>query len=303
MQIILSRHQVPTLSKSERLSEYTVELFSDFIPSRKGIKKAIKKGLININGKPGTTGYFVKADDEITLLQESIEVKTIPMDLQSIYEDHHLCAIIKPPGIHVSGHHPKTILNGLAQNVTSSNALDKLVLPYPVHRLDKATSGILLIVKTKSALIALSKLFQERKIEKHYTAIVKGLLPSAGIIQIPLKGKTASTHFNTIQRVQNQYIGAITLAKIQIHTGRTHQIRKHLSKLGHPIVGDQVYGDSDTNKSNKGLMLAATKLALTHPITGELLSLSIPNPKKFENIMKRITLEPLKEKDGFIAKR
>lgn len=180
------KHIVPSNIEKTRLSDYAVGIFST-VPTRKGIKKAIKKGAILVNGKVGFSGDWIEGGEEISLvdLQESTH-KTFECKLPIVFEDEELAIINKPGGIAVSGNFYKTVQNALAFNLKPSNSADALKIPRPVHRLDSATCGLLLIAKTKTAQLHLSQQFENKTIKKRYQAIAIGKLPETGQFEMPI---------------------------------------------------------------------------------------------------------------------
>jgi len=201
--------------------------------------------------------------------------------LDIVFEDEDMAVIIKPAGINVSGNQFKTVQNALNYNLTPSSKIDKLPWPLPVHRLDNQTSGLLIIAKTKGARIQLGKDFENKTITKHYHALVIGQLLKTGTISAPVDGKKSDslyTSIRTVKSLKNEWISLIELSPL---TGRTHQLRIHCSSIGHPILGDKLYGDEGMILKAKGLFLAAIRLTLNHPISGEPLQFEIPTPYKF----------------------
>lgn len=284
---IRKSHIVPTDAPTCRLSDYVEKVFPQF-PSRKSIKKTIKKGGIRVNGVPGTTGQWIQAGQLIEWLDlEENPPKAYTMSLDIIYEDTHLAILHKPAGIIVSGNQYRTIQNAIVHQLSPSSEIDVLKWPRPVHRLDKATSGLLLIAKTAAALIQLNHYFENKQIRKTYLAIVVGQIEEKGIINQPIEGKTAITHFKRLQIVpslKNQFLSLVELSPI---TGRTHQLRIHLSQMNHPIMGDQLYGPEGQVFKGKGLFLAAVGLQFQHPFTTEIIAYRIPAPAKFASLMNR----------------
>lgn len=271
-----------------RLQDYAKSIFYDFIPSTQGIKKAIKKGAILVDDKPGTTGQWVESLQIIKLidLKESTP-KLFKFSLEVLFEDDHLAVVNKPAGIVVSGNQYKTVHNALPFNLQPSSQKDALPWPLPVHRLDGPTSGLLIVAKTKSARIELGHQFEQKTIQKTYRAIAIGKTPESGIWNTPINGLSARTTFKTLQTfpsLQNEWLSLVELSP---HTGRTHQLRIHLSEAGFPIVGDKLYGSEGQILKGKGLFLTAIKLTFTHPANGEQITISIPMPHKFDALIER----------------
>ena len=203
-----------------------------------------------------------------------------------IYEDEYLAVINKPAGLIVSGNQYKTVLNALTSNLRPSKEKDALDWPLPTHRLDKATSGLLLIAKTKKARIIIGQDFENKKIEKEYHALVMGKLSKNGIIDFHINNKESLTEYQCLDSSESLKSEFLSLVKLFPKTGRTHQLRIHLSKSGFPILGDTIYGTENNILKYKGLFLASTKLSFDHPIEKRPIIVEIPPPKKFEKRMK-----------------
>lgn len=234
------------------------------------------------------TGYWVAPGDKIQLFDlQQKQPKSFPLSLEVIYEDDDLAIINKPAGIVVSGNQYRTIENALADNLAPSPLPDALKWPKPTHRLDQATSGLLLIAKTVLARVHLGQQFEEKTIHKQYRAICIGQLPTEGQMDYPIDQKAAFTRFNLVTHtpsIKNEYLSLVDLFPL---TGRTHQLRIHLSELGFPILGDKMYGKTDLILKGKGLFLAAVALQFTHPRSGQPLQISIPEPPKFKALLTR----------------
>ena len=278
---VVEKHIVPQIQNPIRLQEYASSIFKT-ITTRSGIKKAIKKQLILLNRKPANTGDWIKEGQLLELLAEELPQKKIfRLQLKIIFNDNFLAVIQKPSGYPTNGNYFKTIENALPYNLENSTEKDALPYPTPVHRLDNPTSGLLLVAKTKNVQVKLNQDFEEKNIRKSYLAIVSGEIPSTGTFNSPIEGKTAATKFQlkkTFQKNDKTY----SLVELFPITGRTHQIRIHLSKNGNPIVGDEVYGSSE---NAKGILLAAHSLAFTHPSTKKSLHFENTFPKKSEKFI------------------
>ncbi len=280
--IIRQTHTVPENIKAIRLSDYAIGIFPQ-VPSRKGVKKAIKAGAIYLDGKQGHTGDWVSTGQKIELIElDKKPPKIYELDLPVIYEDEQLAIIHKPAGIVVSGNQFHTIQNALLHNIKVSKAVDAFKLPRPVHRLDHATSGLLLIAKTTSANIALSQQFEKKTIQKMYQAVVFGRLAiEKGTIKSVIEGKTAITEYQVQQTSPSLKTGYLSLVNLYPLTGRTHQLRIHLANLGHPILGDKLYHGDKPLLQGKGLFLCAIALSFEHPLNKEKMNFCIDAPNKF----------------------
>lgn len=265
-----------------------------FLTSREGsfsrsyLQKLCLGGNVYINGeKQLKTGYRVKEGQIIEVYippPEKIEAEPEDIPLEIVYEDADLLVINKPKGMVVHpavGHYRGTMVNALLAHCTDLLAIGDKVRPGIVHRLDKDTSGLLVVAKNEPTFQSLSLQLKERKMEREYRAIVHFPPPmNAGTIDAPLgrdsrdrkkfavkepgKGKRAVTHYRVLGKV-----GPFYLLSLRLETGRTHQIRVHLSHIGSPIVGDPVYGPKRSPYKKLGQFLHARKLAFNHPRTGE----------------------------------
>ena len=287
MKIVIEKHTVPEGVKKIRLSEYACEIFQT-IPSRKGIKKAVKKGDVTVNGSRASTGDWIKPGQIIELYDnEAPKAGSYKMSIDVIYEDDYIAIINKPPGISVNGNRFRTVENTLILNLKTSDADSRLPRPRPVHRLDSPTSGLLLIAKTGEAMINLSRQFAEKSIKKRYRAIVTGALKGDGTMNTPVDGREAFTEFHPIKTIPSLKNGFLTLIDLIPHTGRTHQLRKHMAEMGHPIAGDKTYSPAGSLLKSKGLFLCAVELTINHPVKNEIMTFSIPDPDKFTTYMER----------------
>lgn len=270
-----------------RLSDYCRGLFLA-LPSRKSVKKAIKAGRMLVDGEPGSTGTLVRPGMCLQLREPSpTGHRSYPLELDLCFEDEHLAIVYKPAGIPVSGNRFRTLARALPTNLTPSLQVDRLALPQPVHRLDAPTAGLLLVAKTSRAAIGLGQALVEGGIQKEYQAIVCGKMESQGEINTPIDRKEAYTRFTTLTAspsLKNQFLSHL---KLFPRTGRTHQLRIHLSGIGHPIMGDAQYGIPGQIYKGKGLFLAATGLSFTHPVTREDIAIQIPPPNKFLRLLER----------------
>ncbi|WP_417884811.1 RluA family pseudouridine synthase [Zunongwangia sp.] len=280
---ILETYIVTELSEEIRLQEYAAKIFKT-ITSRSAVKKAIKKQRILIDGTIGETGSWIKEGQKIELIAIEKKTPSFHLELSIIFEDEHIAIINKPAGYPTSGNYFKTIENALSFNLKPSSLFDKLPTPQPTHRLDNPTSGILICAKTNKALVALNKQFQDKKIQKTYSALVENRVEGTHILTDDIDGKSAKT--TVISSKNFSYKSSnLTLVKALPLTGRTHQIRKHLANQNWPILGDNLYGNTKSLIPSKGLYLTATAITFTHPETQEILSFEVALPKKFRRII------------------
>ena len=271
---LLETHIAKQLEKPIRFQEYGVGIFNT-IPTKSGIKKAIKKELIFIDGTLATTSKYISGGEKIELFQSenSSIFKRLKLDLEILFEDDYLAVIYKPAGILVSGNKFVTITNALTQNLKKSNK-SNAVKPQPIHRLDYPTSGVLLIGKTSVAITELGGLFKNKEIQKTYFAITIGKMQKNGEINFLVDEKESFTEYEVIKTVISKRFEFLNLVKLLPKTGRKHQLRKHLLAIGNPILGDKEYFIDDKILNGKGLYLHAVNLEFVHPFTKENISFS-----------------------------
>ncbi|MCH7226479.1 pseudouridine synthase [Haloferula sp. A504] len=280
---VRQRHIVPGGVADVRLSDYVAGPFEPSIASRKGLKKAIKRGEFRVDGTPATTGTWVKPGQKIELLFGREPVgKEFRLKLEVPFEDDHLAVIHKPAGFPVSGNRFRTIANALPFNLTESREDDRLVAPRPVHRLDRQTSGLLIAAKTHRAQTHLGKLFEEKQVRKRYRAIVIGRLEGSGRLESDIGGKAALSRYRAVAPTRSLHNQWLTRVDLFPETGRTHQLRIHMAERGHPILGDPLYGKEGFILRGRGLFLCAVALGFPHPVSGESLHLEIDDPGKFD---------------------
>lgn len=267
-----------------RLQEYAVGIFNS-VSTKSGIKKAIKKGLILVDNQPASTALLITGGEKIELFydENNQQFKKLEFPLEVLFEDNHLAVVYKPAGVLVSGNKFVTIANALPQNLKKSNQTDA-VRPQPVHRLDYPTSGLLLIGKTNRAITLLSRLFENREIQKTYHAICVGEMKQKGTINFIIQNKESLTTYHVLDSVKSERFDFLNLAELFPKTGRKHQLRIHMASIGNQILGDKDYGNEDIQLKGKGLYLHASTLTFHHPFTKELISISKELPKKFKKI-------------------
>ncbi|HZH86882.1 MAG TPA: RluA family pseudouridine synthase [Brumimicrobium sp.] len=270
-----------------RIYDYLVGKL-ETITTRKGIKKALSREQITLNNKLARSADYVQPGDVIRVHEKELfDVPYFEIDLNVIFEDNELAIVEKPAGIPVSGNAFKTLQNALHDRLKISTAIDYLPIPLPVHRLDALTHGIVIVAKTHSTRVDLGRMFEERKVIKHYVAIVQGKLGGSGALNTFVDEKSALTKYQstaTYPSVKNNWISVLKLSPI---TGRKHQLRVHLSRLGFPIIGDQLYGKEGGSLKHKGLFLAAVGISFIHPKTNENLFFEIEVPNKFNRFLER----------------
>ena len=256
-----------------------------------------------VNGKSSKAKYAVKEGDIITYEvpeEEVLEYKAEDIPLDIIYEDADVAVVNKPQGMVVhpsAGHTSGTLVNALMYHVKDLSSINGVVRPGIVHRIDKDTSGLLMVAKNDKAHNALAAELKDKKSLRKYVAIVHGNLPNdRGVIEAPIgrsdkdrkkqavtaKGKPAVTRFTVLER-----FGNYTLVELQLETGRTHQIRVHMAYIGHPVAGDPLYGPRKTLKGH-GQFLHAKTLGFTHPTTGELVEFTAEEPAIFKETLEKL---------------
>ncbi len=223
----------------------------------------------------------MRPGNQLTLtLPDDPSQPVLPLELELPYVDDWLAVVYKPAGIHVRGNHVRTLRRALRHNLPLSPQPDALPDPDPVHRLDYRTAGLVLVARTASARVGLSQAFEERRIFKRYRAIVLGALSGAGEIDTPLDGRPALSRWRAIRTTRSLKTDWVTQVDLFPVSGRTHQLRRHITELGHPILGDDLYTRGPVLRS-AGLFLAAVEQRLVHPITGEDLHVRIEPPARF----------------------
>lgn len=274
--------------------------------SRSQANDAIKNGRILVNGQAKKAKYTVQVDDLISyeLPEEEVleyQAENIPLDI--VYQDDDVAVVNKPQGMVVhpsAGHSSGTLVNALMYHIKDLSSINGVVRPGIVHRIDKDTSGLLMIAKNDKAHNALAAELKDKKSLRKYLAIVHGNLPNdRGVIEAPIgrsdkdrkkqaitaKGKPALTRFQVLER-----FGDYTLVELTLETGRTHQIRVHMAYIGHPVAGDPLYGPRKTLKGH-GQFLHAQTLGFTHPKTGETMTFSAPVPAIFQETLEQLRQE------------
>lgn len=281
---LLETHFVKKLEKPVRFQEYSVGIFNA-IPTKSGIKKAIKKGYIFIDDKIASTGIYISGGEKIDLFESenTTTFERLKLDLEVLFEDDYLAIIYKPAGILVSGNKFVTVANALSQNLIKSSLADA-VKPQPIHRLDYPTSGLLLVGKTSLSIIELGKLFKEKNIKKTYFAITIGKMNAKGYIDNPIDNKEAFTSYEVLESVTSKRFEFLNLVKLNPKTGRKHQLRKHLLSIVNPILGDKEHYLEGKVLNGKGLFLHAASLDFIHPFTQEKITISKELTKKFRKI-------------------
>ena len=277
--------------------------------SRSMVQKLIEQKNIKVNGKETKHSYKLKLNDQIEIAvpkAKKIDLKAQNIPLEVIYEDEDIIVINKPKGmvVHPANGNPDGTLVNAVMNICkdSLSGIGGEIRPGIVHRLDKDTSGAIIVAKNDRAHIGLSNQLKNHEVKKTYLALVRGIIKeNEATINMPIArskkdrkkmdvdkdGKEAITHFKVLERYKNKY----TLLQINLETGRTHQIRVHLSHIGYPIIGDEVYSNGKNEWNITGQCLHAWKLEFKHPVSGKKINLEAKIPKYFKNIIKELEEE------------
>jgi len=288
MMELIARHQVPAGTHKTRASDYLIGVFS-LLDTRSAVRKALKRSQITVDHEKITSAHWIEAGQIIELWgAEFAELPSFSVEIKVLFEDDHLAVVEKPPGIEVRSKASRNLENLLRGQLSNSPFRDSLNQPRAVHRLDYGTQGLLLIAKTKSALVYLSRSFENREIRKVYQAVVHGKLPEAsGKWRGDIANQSAQSEYRVLGCFPSLKSGHLSLLELSPITGRTHQLRIHCSEAGFPIVGDLKYiADAKTVKG-KGLFLAALELNFPHPQTGEILEFKLECPAKFRSLLDR----------------
>ncbi|HJN76908.1 MAG TPA: pseudouridine synthase [Myxococcota bacterium] len=277
---MIERIIVPALEVPARLDRFCAVAL-ERIPSRAFARKVIKRGGILLNGETVESSRFVREGDEVVLVDTGRRpARVFETTLQVLFEDRHLAVVDKPAGIPTSGLKHRTLEHALPANLEPSTEPDALERPRVVHRLDVRTQGLVICAKTASAQVALGRLFEQRLVSKRYRALLLGALAGEGIVDSPVAGRTARTRWRAVTTTPSLTPGALTTVDLWPETGRTHQLRRHMASLGHPILGDEAYTSGKVLR-RAGLFLAAIELGLPHPVGGNPLRIERSEPDKF----------------------
>ena len=294
---------VNTDNSGLRLDAYIAKNIDNL--SRTAVKRLIEEENIKVNGGAQKVSYKVQENDEIEVNvpeAKELDIKAEDIPVEVVYEDSDIIVVNKPKGLVVhpaNGNWDGTLVNAIMAICKDSlSGIGGEIRPGIVHRLDKDTSGLLIIAKNDEAHLNMSNQIKNREVKKIYYALVRGnVSENEATINMPIgrstkdrkkmavtkNGKEAVTHFKVLERF-NKY----TLLEVKIDTGRTHQIRVHLSEIGHPVVGDEVYSNGKNEFGIKGQLLHAKSLDFKHPISGKELHLEAEIPEEFSNVLKEL---------------
>lgn len=272
--------------------------------SRSYVQKLIDESNISVNGKQIKSNYKVKKGDSISVCipdPVKLDVAAEDIDLDILYEDDDIIVVNKPQGMVVhpaAGNFSGTMVNALLNHCKNLSGINGVMRPGIVHRIDKDTSGVIIAAKNDISHKNLAKQIKDHTVNRRYIALVEGVVkPDSGTIDGPigrhpvdrkrmdvvLNGRPAVTHFKVIERFRNY-----TLIEARLETGRTHQIRVHMAHIGHPVVGDPVYGLKKQRFKLKGQALHAAVLGFVHPRTGEYMEFKAPLPSYFQELIEDI---------------
>lgn len=285
-------------NKNERIDKFVAGINNEW--SRTQVQQWIKDNVVTVNGKAVKGNYKVRENDEITVTipePEELDIQPEDMNLEIYYEDADVLVVNKPRGMVVHpapGHTSGTLVNGLMHHCTDLSGINGVMRPGIVHRIDKDTSGLLMVAKNDMAHESLVNQLVAKTVTRRYKAIVHGVIPhDKGTIDAPIardkkerqsmtvdeNGKHAVTHFQVLERFKD-----FTLVECRLETGRTHQIRVHMKYIGYPLAGDPKYGPKKTLDMN-GQALHAGILGFDHPRTGEYIQFEAPIPEVFEDAL------------------
>lgn len=291
--------------ENTRIDKYLAEMLEG--KSRSYLQGIIEKGNVKINDKQVKSNYKLKLFDEVSVdlpepLELKVEAENIPIDI--VYEDSDVIVVNKPQGMVVHpapGNYTGTLVNAILYHCKDLSSINGVIRPGIVHRIDKDTTGILVVAKNDDAHNKLSAQLKDHSMKREYYALVEGRIKGdGGTIDKPLarskkdrlkiaimpEGRRAVTHYEVLERYKNT-----TLVKCVLETGRTHQIRVHMSSIGFPLVGDPLYGFSKTKFRNDGQMLHAKTLGFIHPSKGEYVEFTSDLPSYFEELLNNLRKE------------
>lgn len=295
---------VESTDAGERIDKFISLQEEDW--SRSQVQNWVKEGRVTVNGEPVKNNYKVAVDDEISLRvppPKEMSIEPELMQLAIVYEDSDVVVVNKQRGLVVHpapGHYTGTLVNGLLAHCKDLSGINGVLRPGIVHRIDKDTSGLLMVAKNDKAHVSLAEQLKDHKVNRQYVAIVHGVIPhEMGTIDAPIgrdpksrqqmavvfgNSKPAVTHFIVLERFKE-----FTVVELKLETGRTHQIRVHMKYIGYPVAGDPKYGPKNTLQLN-GQALHAKTLGFSHPRTGERLEFEAPMPAEMLDVIHMLRL-------------
>ena len=294
--------QIPENLDGKRLDAAMAEMLE---MTRNAAQKLTEAGAVTLEGKAPEKKTAVRMGQTLCVcLPDPVPPEPVPQDipLDIVYEDTELLVVNKPSGMVVhpaAGHTDGTLVNALLYHCGDTlPGINGVTRPGLVHRIDRDTSGLLVIAKTEPAMLALSSELSEHHMERVYECVVRGMPDDCGTVNVPIGrhptdrkkmavctrgGKEAVTHYKVLER-----FAGYAYVECRLETGRTHQIRVHMAHIGHPIVGDPVYNSHKDGFSLNGQALHAKTLAFRHPKTGELLKFTSELPEEFQNLLTKL---------------
>lgn len=298
---IVAKEEVGT-----RIDKYLAEKFPE--QSRSYLQKLVKEQQVFVCGKPVKSNYKLRNGDSVSLtIPEPVEldIKAEPIPLDILYEDEDILIINKPKDMVVhpsAGHMSGTLVNGILYHCKGNlSGINGVLRPGIVHRIDKDTTGVLVVCKNDMAHTKISEQLKVHSITRKYNAIVyHNFAEEEGTVDAPIgrhpidrkkmavnekNGKHAVTHYRVLERLKDH---RYTFIECQLETGRTHQIRVHMAKIHHPLLGDTIYGPANQPYKLQGQCLHARVLGFIHPRTGEYMEFEAPLPEYFENLLKEL---------------
>lgn len=291
--------------KGTRIDKFITDELNDPAISRTQVQDWIKNGHVRVNDQSIKSNYKLNEQDVIVAhIPEATEldIAAEPIPLEIVFEDQDVIVVNKPRGMVVHpapGHSSGTLVNALMYHCNDLSGINGVMRPGIVHRIDRDTTGLLMVAKNDLAHLSLAEQLKEHSVTRRYTALVHGNMPhDEGTIDAPIgrdpndrklftvtghNSKDAITHFRVIERIGSDF----TLVELQLETGRTHQIRVHMKYIGYPLAGDPVYGRNKTVPLN-GQALHAGVLGFTHPRTGERHQFEVPLPEDFTTVLNNL---------------
>ena len=289
--------------QSQRLDSFVAE---NSTLTRSHAQKLVQGGSVTVDGAVVTKCSLVVKEDSVVCVtlpdEQSLDIPAQDIPLDILYEDSHMAVINKQQGLTVhpaNGVNTDTLVNALLFHIKDLSGINGVLRPGIVHRLDKDTSGLLVVAKNDQAHVELQRQIQTKECKRIYWALVEGVVKQdQGIINQPIGrcptdrkrmdivagGRQAETHFTVLKRFDRY-----TLMQFELKTGRTHQIRVHSRFLGHPVVGDKTYGFKNCKFNLSGQLLHAKTISFTHPVSGEQMTFSAPLPSYFDKILQTLT--------------
>lgn len=288
--------------EGERLDKYLALIYEN--QSRSFFQKIIKENLVLVNGKAQKANYRVSAEDTVSVtIPKAQEIEIVPenIPLDILYEDEDVLVVNKPKGMVVhpsAGHYTKTLVNAIMYHCKDSlSGINGAIRPGIVHRIDMDTTGALIVCKNDNAHVKIAEQIKEHSVTRRYRGIVNGVVKEdtgrieGAIGRHPVErkkmaineknGKPAVTHYRVLERFHNH-----TYMEFELETGRTHQIRVHMASIGHPLLGDTLYGSTRNPYHLQGQTLHAMVIGFIHPSSGEYLEVEAPLPEYFQKLLK-----------------